>query len=152
MKDIKEFLPFYLGCDATVFSELFDEPLRIEITLQNLLKWGTNIFQIKPHLRPLSDMTDGELLEIFKIVSLTDLSDCDFEFGDGDEKWVNAIYNGYVADSISYSGDTLMCMNNNGTFSPLNPQSTSFQYLLKQGFDLFNLIPEGLAIDKTKIK
>ena len=24
------------------------------------------------------------------------------------------------------------------------------QYLLKQGFDLFNLIPEGLAIDKTK--
>lgn len=25
-------------------------------------------------------------------------------------------------------------------------------YLLKKGFDLFNLIPEGLAIDKTKIK
>jgi len=24
-------------------------------------------------------------------------------------------------------------------------------YLLKQGFDLFNLIPEGLAIDKTKL-
>ena len=25
-------------------------------------------------------------------------------------------------------------------------------YLLKNGFDLFNLIPEGLAIDKTRIK
>ena len=27
-----------------------------------------------------------------------------------------------------------------------------FLYLLSKGFDLFNLIPEGLAIDKTKLK
>ena len=28
----------------------------------------------------------------------------------------------------------------------------SILFLIKQGFDLFNLIPEGLALDKTKIK
>jgi hypothetical protein len=26
-----------------------------------------------------------------------------------------------------------------------------FQYLLSKSFDLFNLIPEGLAIEKTKL-
>jgi hypothetical protein len=31
-----------------------------------------------------------------------------------------------------------------------NPEE--LRWLLKQGFDLFNLIPEGLAIDKTKLK
>lgn len=32
----------------------------------------------------------------------------------------------------------------------LNPES--FKYLLSKGFDIFNLIPEGLALDTTTLK
>lgn len=34
----------------------------------------------------------------------------------------------------------------------MNFTATQFNYMLSKHFDLFNLIPDGLAIDKTKIE
>ena len=104
----------------------------------------------KPLLRPLDSMTEEEAIDVFKMVSLFDLSECKFEFGENGERWINASFGGRVIDSIKFIGDNIEMMNNDGTFSAVNPIAFVMSYYLSKGFDLFSLIPNGEAIDKTK--
>jgi hypothetical protein len=104
---------------------------------------------VKLVLRPLSDMTDEERIDVFKKCSLFDLSDCNFELGDG---WINAVFNGIVIDSIRFIGDNIEMMDNDGGFSSINPISPIIEFYLSKHFDLFGLIEAGLAIDKTTLK
>ena len=69
------------------------------------------------------EMDEQKLIEIFKRVSLWDLSECKFEYEKEDtgNHWCNAELNGRVIDSIIWDGNIFSMMNNNGTFSPLNP-------------------------------
>lgn len=76
---------------------------------------------VKPILRPLSDMTEGELQECGNLV---------YDFSD------------------DQSG---LDLNNHKLEDFLLTTSEQFHWLLKKGFDLFGLIPAGLAIDKTSI-
>lgn len=86
-------------------------------------------------------VTNEELLQVFKKVSLLDLSGCEFEFGDGHDEdsngwktiedgiWINAIIGGRVIDAIKWDGNIFWMMNNGGDFSPLNPMSEAFSVL-----------------------
>lgn len=125
--DIKDDLHFYIGCEG-------------------IFKGYENF---KPILRPLSDMTEEEKVCVFKIVSLFDLSECEFEFGDN---WVNAVFKGRVIDAIQFIGANIESMNNDGTFSAINKISKVINWCRKNGFDTDGLIDAGLAIDKTKLK
>lgn len=108
--------------------------------------------QFKLVLRPLSSMTKEDLKTVFSKVSLYDLSNAEFEYGeDGGEKWLNAHLNGVVFDAIAFNGNVFGMMNNDGTFDQLNPMTDAFHILLKFGFDLFNLIESGLAIDASTL-
>lgn len=83
-------------------------------------------------------MTNKVLLRVFKKVSLIDLSECEFEYGNGDESdkngwtaveeglWINAMIGGRVVDAIKWDGNIFWMMNNDGSMSPLNPQLPAF--------------------------
>ena len=118
------------------------------------------LYQIKPILRPLSDLTkeidhNGEkfvpLIYIIKKISLFDLSDCIFEYDedyDEDGIYVNAVYEGRVIDSITFDGNMFRCMNNDGSFDFYNPQHLALDLLSELHFDWkYRLIDQGLAID-----
>jgi hypothetical protein len=133
MKNIKDYLHLYLGCEVesniTWSSELI--PIRKadpeDITLvydalerQEKLPNDYNGKYCKPVLRHLSSMTDEESLECGKGV-------LDFyPTKKGNEK------NGGLWSSTTYHPSQIL-------------------WLLSNHFDLFGLIEDGLAIDATKL-
>jgi hypothetical protein len=162
MKDIKDHLHLYLGCDVArehveSRSKKFFEYGRlvgasnsevekgktvaiIDVGLDHFHEWY--IEETKPILRPLSDMTEQEAWE--------------FVGGKSDH-----LYDDLKIDKIDKTGISISYVINAGDegsfpqshkfdFFALGPEQ--FKHLLSRGFDLFNLIPEGLAIDKTTIK
>ena len=123
MKEIKDYLPFYLGCQAKVIFARNEAAPEIG----ELIEVGKNMafvetgkheyyecmpYEVKPILRPLSDMTEEEKTELklnlFQFANLENYNEVLWRF-----------------------------------------EQTRF--LLSKHFDLFGLIPAGLAIDKTKI-
>lgn len=72
------------------------------------------------------DMDNETLLKVFKGVSLFDLSDCEFEYGQDEVSWINANQGGRVIDAIQWDGNIFLMMNNNCSFSPLNPMRKGY--------------------------
>ena len=92
--------------------------------------------EIKLRLRPPSDMTREEAIEVMNL-----------QF----RSWAKPIYEGHssLCIDVKFPSDKF----NKFTYTQIEYDRLSpatFHYLLKQGFDLFNLIPAGLAVDKTK--
>lgn len=123
MKDIKEYLPFYVGQECTC------DEARFKITGVQFTEAGTGVFDgtfndgipqgwwvencdFKLLLRPLSDMAQDERME------------------------ESSIFHCEANKNLHYDEKRALIVH----------------YLLKQGFDLFGLIDAGLAIDKTKLK
>jgi hypothetical protein len=153
--NIKDYLPFYLGCDVlrpdgrTILKMIgisgtiieFENPLGQEEMYGDAKK-------AKPILRPLSDMTDDEIIEIAANIFLVTPHLIEFSLEEiktfivkNEMFVVGAAEDEYEENSVSVLGYE---------FSP-----TSFflltQFLLSKHFDLFGLIEAGLAIDKTKL-
>jgi len=161
MKELKDFIHLYLGCECVIGSDLSTRETVQAVSKDSVCvginKYGVEGWyktkSIKPILRPLSDMTKEDFIDIFKQVSLIGLSDCQFIFGkEEDEVWCNAEKEGKVIDSISYDYNLFKMMDNDGRFHPLNPQSEAIKILLIKHLDIFGLIEAGLAIDKTTLK
>lgn len=150
---LKEVIHFYLGCEVETINR-FGGTQTYTISYSNIARLlGSGYVSVKPLLRPLSDMTESEVVELFKRVSLLDLGECVFDFhNDETEMWCNAELNGSVIDTITIKGCRVEMMNNDGSFSPINPQATVFLFFLSKCFDLFNLIENNLAIDSAKTK
>jgi len=122
MRDVKEFLHLYLGCQCFVHIDDDEEMILHGVGTDGI--WINSEFYqfgdsttnlIKPILRPLSDITQDELKEAGAISKDIIIKNDDNADSSESELWFN------------YT-----------------------RYLLSKHFDLFNLIPEGLAIDKTK--
>lgn len=126
MRDIKDYLHLYLGCEVYVFpdetltngwletkrKEMPGLTYQYQLTISNynvVLDAG-----YKPILRPLSDMTDEEM----------------------DEVW----------HGIEPKNVLVMQYKNSGMERKVALCSERTRYLLSRGFDLFNLIEEGLAV------
>lgn len=133
--EFKEVAHLYIGCDwlwtqysgefttGTYGTDYFNSMLLKEIAVQN--------GKAKPFLRPLSDMQREEIIELFKLKGL----DCHsgvFRTG---------IY-GWFAQ-IEYNVKNRGLKSDWHDVRHLNAYQTS--YLLKQKFDLFELIENGEA-------
>lgn len=150
-KDIKDYLHLYPGCEIVVTkdgSQYFDSVEAIVFGESANLKHsgdyyfdGENDFEIQLYLRPLSDMTEEEAIELAK------LSEWEPHFRDV-KVYRNKIDNDII---VSWDGMAETREEFNAT-GELFYCSDQFQWLLKKGFDLFELIFYGLAIDKTKKK
>src|SRR5688572_910316 len=130
MKDIKDYLHLYLGCD--VKHEALKNIRPLTPAWYGALQKENILYLLKPILRPLSDMTEEEAIGLAKIQKY------DIPEDDGVREELINIY--------TYDDEELTL----GNYLPVKYYLDGLLYLLKQSFDLFNLIPEGLAIDKTK--
>lgn len=122
-KDIKDYLHLYLGqriqFEAGEIGKLEGVDYKHNHVLVTSEFHGESEYlfsDIKLIIRPLSDMTMDEKLQI---------------------------------DEFQKIEDKITCPRLNNFH--MTRHGEQFRYLLKQGFDLFGLIPEGLTIDKTTL-
>lgn len=126
MKEIKDYLHLYLGCECKRMGEAttskltgvsYDDTQRIWWAYFEGEESGHSQFpDVFPILRPLTDMNDEE------------------------------------KDWFGWDTETLYHTFNNLNHKIYYFHCDEFLYLLKQGFDLFGLIESGLAIDKKTLK
>ncbi len=131
-KDIKDYLHLYLGCPAEIHG--YNTKIVDKVTSSSLTMI-TKGCKIVPILRPLSDMTEQEAMELGKLLLLIphgQISAYKNTFGKWCVKWSE-----HYKDHWCIDGEIF------------NQHQTI--YLLKEGFDLFELIADGLAIDKTTL-
>lgn len=123
-KEIKDYLHLYLLKECEYEWQPEDLILKGRVTTR-IIEGMQNgrVIWCKPILRPLSDMTDDEYMEVGNILCTSQ----------GEQAIKQLIADATYMIHIQFSFEL--------TF-----------YLLKQGFDIFNLIPEGIALDKTLIK
>lgn len=96
-------------------------------------------------LRPLSDMTEEEAIELVKVREWKSYGPHPRERKY--ETYKNAF--GQIVVQWGHEGD-LRSKNVPQTKESFYPEELPF--LLSRGFDLFNLIPDGLAINKTTLQ
>lgn len=108
--------------------------------------------EIKLLLRPLSDMTEEEAIETFKLKWLNPHSNHEWVF-------IKMKMEESVFMNPGWSVEAKYRQNKNskentmlGTLSMNNFEPLCFQYLLSKSFDLFGLIDSGTALDITKVK
>lgn len=143
MTELKEVLHLYLGCEV-VFNGVEWTMWRISKYYCDLLgadghsKNCIHRHEAKPILRHLSDMTEEEAIELAKL--------SEYEPHFRDVKVERNQYNDFIVtwqgaaegrEVFNATGEMFYC-------------AEQFQYLLAKGFDLFNLIETGQAIDKSK--
>jgi hypothetical protein len=171
MKQIKDYLQLYLGCDCSVQGEeevkkitgiSYDDTQRIWWAyFENQENGYAIIDDVAPILRPLSDMTEDEALKLCSIVSPTIFGDFRYKkwIVTKEREWDSTQKNYTVkreGDDHSFEvdcldGDILLWEDNKMIDSPYMDFNYRFEYL-KMGFDIFGLIESGLAIDATKLK
>lgn len=152
---LKDVINLYLGCEVVLcqddpkrrrignFAGFHDYPTCISARIK--FRAGpdghTHIFLLKPILRQLSDMKDEEKTEIGKMWTWyqdkTILNDAHFN------EWHKSVH-AMVTGALMEDGDYDSRMSAKAYFQII-------PYLLKQGFDLFDLISRGQAIDKTTL-
>lgn len=154
MKEIKDYLHLYLGCDGIVIVNysvtpelktrevscklkgVVDDVVYVQCYDVDGIKWDNidsfSSKTFKPILRPLSDMSDEEMKQcvLVKYNMRNTL------------KTTNLIGNKIQWTASGFIPD--------GEIDLLNASSEIFRFLLSKHFDLFGLIESGLAIDATK--
>lgn len=127
-------LAMYLGCEC----EIAYKKCKVIRTMSfSMIQYSCGYRSIRPILRPLSDITEEEKIEMIKAKhpSLKIKSAIIY----------NEFYTAKVDYFSEYSNDWLPSVVN-GFLGP-----EQFKYLISKRFDLFGYIEKGLAIDKTKI-
>ena len=128
LKDLCARLPYGVKVKLGDNPNIFDLEYRIKFAIMygdfDKLEDILDITNIKPYLFPLSSMTDELWDKEFWGCSITE----------------------YTRDSFKYGCETL-CFNN------CNPHLSStvrfINQLIKNHFDIYGLIPKGLALDAT---
>lgn len=148
--ELKDVLHFYIGCE--LYSEGTKSPIG---TLYGLTNHGKNIHikvsgvdyypqnvGYKPILRPLSDMTEEEAIELVKLSEWS-------QYGTHPLIREYRTFRNSFGQIVVSWGESHREKNVPVDKTVFRPQE--FLYLLKQGFDLFSLIESGQAINKTKL-
>lgn len=146
-KDIKDYLHLYLGCECRCYS-LSDSNGWIDRVTPELLiqidDEDSGINGLCLILRPLSDMTEEEAIEICKTV----VDEFRHDVIDIFEITKDRIW--YIDGQVwGWDGGSEI-IDKYFYFHEMPPEV--MRILLSKGFDLFNLINEGLAIDATKMQ
>lgn len=128
-----------------------NRPIEFRLTIHKLNSYGDWLSEIKPILRPLPDITEEERKDIWKIIFKREFSSTGQTIWFKEEsltaepRWV--LMSGVERIGIEMNGD--VWADSDLHKYKFNPHEIT-HYLLSKHFDIFNLIPEGLAIDKTK--
>lgn len=162
--NIKDYLHLYLGCKCVVAMKQTQKCVCIStMTLELML----SPFDLTPILRPLSDMTEQELIEVIQLSVPDDLEDhptaddYDLEifYNDGGNLVDRDVAIGATYSCICYEGSvairkcgTIHFFNDEGEFEKVYNIPRVYAFLLSKQFDMFGLIEAGLAIDKTTLK
>jgi len=134
--ELKDVINFYLGC------EMISKKGTIWILAPSNFpnNWKDSYFLTsKPLLRPLSDMTEEEAVEVTKPIVIYGYTE-----GRSYEAYRNSFGKIVVSWGISHLEKYV-------PQSELHFTTEQFIYLIKQGFDIFGLIDSSQAVDKTKI-
>ena len=179
MKELKDYLHLYLGCEAQLFWRREDDTLEFERvgTLEsirpenkdtnglvfkcktdrgNFISYAYAFNDVKLILRSLSDMTEEEAIEICKIYAPfpftgNRLKHWAVDRSNFKEYQYLKVYN--KNNQYEFQIDCKECcleMYNDGELCESYNQAYYIKYLLSKHFDLFGLIEAGLAIGKTK--
>jgi hypothetical protein len=138
MKELKDFIHLYLGCECVIGDSNVKET--IQAVSEYSICTGSNkhgvdswykIPSVKPILRPLSDMTEEEKVTLF-----------DLEISN---------YSEYKSKLIAVDLWIQRWQRYPSTeFGKWFPKT--FLFLLSKHFDIFGLIESGLAIDSKTLK
>jgi hypothetical protein len=155
-KKLEDYLHLYLGCEVEFVFETRtggkeNRTGRIERIGKNGVVKDVDIFgangayikradEVKPILRPLSDMTEEEAIELTKLTAWK-------YYGGHPSERVYKTYKNAFGQLVVSWGEHHREKNVPITKSSFYPEE--IPWLLSKGFDLFNLIHEGLAIDKS---
>lgn len=141
--EVKDVLHLYLGCECAVdYRDREGEGMMID-RISGVYEDGSAaisngyiepISKLKPILRPLSDMTEDEAVELANIHKY-DIPD--------DDGVREELINVYSDEGELHLGKPYL---------PIGMYKEGMLWLLKQHFDLFSLIESGQAIDKTNQK
>lgn len=162
---LKDYIHYYIGCPC-IYYMADDDPEGYHMILgyDTIKNWLSNQEEtdIKPILRRLADMTDEEAMHIGKLAFF----DRDMKYPDTDYKvkkvgitielpsaYSVSINNDWYEKElrIGFNTGNLWRVGNDAQERNYN-QPEIFHYLLRQHFDLFNLIDNQLAIDSKTIK
>lgn len=134
-RNIEDYLKFYIGCELTPIE---DEGKGI-LTSENL--YDAERWAHQPYLRRLSSITNTEAFEIYKMYFGKETA-LDFSTDNGSANYRPKQVRVLAEHAIRiFNGDDY----ETGDFMKV---LSIVPYLLKQQFDLFGLIDEGLAIEK----
>lgn len=170
-KKIEDYLHLYLGCEFVLKikgTEQFSGKMEFNIHALFAALDSKNTINPILLLRPLSDMTEEEAEHLAWLCMdgrhrskeyAIDKEEIDIELVPNDggnmlddnlEIYIGVTcrcWTGYIA--ITNYGEIKQCEEDSERREPIDNIAEKIAYLLSCRFDLFNLIPEGLAIDKT---
>lgn len=143
MTDIKEILHYYIDQPCEVVTNegqefIWNLTYLLLGHLDQPRTFSTDVNTIKPILRSLYDMTNEEAIETARLI---------YEYEDFTKIETRRNSHGHLlvefgTQSRKVYNATMDCM--------YNPDQ--FRYLIKKGFDIFELIHEGLALDAKSIQ
>lgn len=133
-KKIEDYLHLYLGCEVREVMSLgyTDHILSPETLVLLLCRTKNDAHNIFPFLRPLSDMTEEENVVVW-----------DIETGGINEAADHKV----KMVGVWFS----RAANNGGGPLTMDWKFETTRFFLSKHFDLFDLIPSGLALDATTI-
>lgn len=139
-RKLSDYLHFYLGCEVQIATRRMSTDGMIDDTRIGIFQgyWDNHRLSARIQFRA---GPEGHCQIFFIKPILRPLSDMAYE------EFVEA---GKI--HISEGGTIAVTLEEvrSNTVLPMRPKT--FVYLLSKGFDLFNLIPDGLASDKTTLK
>lgn len=161
MKDVKDYLHLYLGCDVEYG---YESRKKIGELVGKHSEWGWQVFTrqvlvtyhhvrdelIKPILRRLSSMTEEEKKEYVRLMCTNGFVS---NFGDIEVGEIET--SKLTGESFRVTAEMFHQGKPKGTYcgteTLYNYNSRQLIFLLSKSFDLFNLIDSGLAIDRDTL-
>lgn len=144
MKLTAQDLSMYLGCQAIIndgFGEITDRITPSTLAFKNIT--------CTPILKPLSGITEEEMKELYLLVFNRNFVGDNIthrDIGKKDERHV--LWSGVERLFIYHDGN--IAADCDLSYYRVH-QPTIVKWMTSKGFDVFNWIPKGLAIDKTSI-
>ena len=165
-KQLKDYAHLYIGCEIELDKQKFKEPApddrRFQLTAVDVgfgsdsfkvkhLGWytfdGSPIHHDKLVLRRLRDITDEEFIDICKIEGMVN---AEIRTRNGKIS-IHAVDDSYSLNLIFNDPSQNIYLQKYGAVIALAKTFEINRYLLSKGFDLFGLIPSGIAIDKITL-
>jgi hypothetical protein len=137
-KDIKDYLHLYLMCSYQWLDGDMEWRRPEVLTAYQLNSIRQSGREVRLLLRPLSDMTEEEVIKYLRLKHNAYSGEYEIKLRDNGFWW---LFKTIASDEkFKFFGEMLDESN-----------SDQFRWILSKGFDLFGLIEAGLAIDKTKL-